>query len=135
MAAQRVDFVVYYGEVTIVNIVELVILLHSEVLASLLHLRQYLLRLAGQNPLIQLLLLLDLSLLPGLIRNQLLIKLLPILLLLQLHHHFLLLLLEPLIPIIDLNALVGILVDIDDVDLALPDLLSDGGLHGGRSTL
>lgn len=39
VAAQGVDFVVDYGEVAIGYIVELVILLHAEVLASLLHLR------------------------------------------------------------------------------------------------
>jgi hypothetical protein len=52
VAAQRVDFVVYDGEVAIGDIFELVVLLHTEVLARLLDLRQYLLGLHGQHPLV-----------------------------------------------------------------------------------
>ena len=135
VATQRVDLVVDYGELTIGYILELFVLLHTEVFASLLHLSQNLLSLRGQHPLIELLLLFHLSLFSSLFRNQFLIKLLPILFLFQLHHNFLFLLFESLIPIIDLDALISILVDIDDIYLAFPDLFGEGGLYGRRSTL
>jgi hypothetical protein len=135
MTAQRIDFIVDYGEFSIGDIVKLVVFFNAKVFTGLLNLSQYLLCLGGQHPLIQLFLLFDFSLFPGLIGDQLLVKLLAILFLFQLHDNLLLFLSKPIIPIIDFDAFISVLIDIDDIYLALPDLLIDGGLHFQTSTL